>query len=79
MINRRIFTTALAAGLLSVPALARAGLAPVRVQVFHAPECGCCGPWARHLQQQGFLVEMMVTADMQFVKDRHAVPMPLRS
>lgn len=79
MIDRRTFTTALAVGLLAAPAIARAGQAQVRARVFRAPDCGCCGAWVAHLEDDGFVVEVVMTEDMQAVKDRHGVPSRLRS
>lgn len=79
MIDRRMFTTALAVCLLATPAMTRANQPPVRARVFRAPDCGCCGAWVAHLQNHGFLVDLVMTDDMQVVKDRHAVPTPLRS
>lgn len=79
MTDRRMFMTALAAGILAGPAMAWSGQAPVRARVFRAPDCGCCGAWVAHLRDHGFAVEVVTTDDMQGVKDRQAVPAPLRS
>lgn len=79
MMNRRMFTATLTACVLAKPAMTRANQASVRARVFRAPDCGCCGAWVTHLENNGFVVEVMITDDIQAVKDLHAVPTPLRS
>lgn len=79
MIDRRKVTAALALTLLAAPAMARAASARTPAQVFRTPDCGCCGAWVTHLERHGFDVDVVMTDDMQAVKDRHGVPQPLRS
>ncbi|TGN52205.1 DUF411 domain-containing protein [Paracoccus liaowanqingii] len=79
MIDRRMFAATMAACLLSTPALAAARQTPVRAQVFRSPDCGCCGAWIAHLEAHGFVVDVVMTEDMEAVKDRHGVPASLRS
>jgi hypothetical protein len=38
------------------------------------PSCGCCSGWVRHLQQAGFIVKTIETADLDPVKTRLGVP-----
>lgn len=79
MLNRRMFTVTLAGCLLGAPAMTRANQTLVQAKVFRTPDCGCCGAWIAHLEEDGFVVEVEMTDDMQAVKARHAVPPPLRS
>jgi len=49
----------LLAALASLPLAALARQSPkVLVEVWKAPECGCCEDWARHLQANGFAVKI---------------------
>ncbi|CAM3556720.1 DUF411 domain-containing protein [Paracoccus nototheniae] len=79
MIDRRMVTTTTAACPLATPTVAGARRVQVRARVFRLPECGCCGAWVAHLEQHGFAVDGVMTQDMEAVKNRHAVPTPLRS
>lgn len=79
MINRRMFTAVLGACLLAAPTIAAARQAPIRAQVFRSPDCGCCGAWVSHLEQHGFVVDVVMSDEMEAVKDRHGVPVALRS
>ena len=79
MIDRRKVTAALAATLLAAPAMARVAPARTPAPVFRTPDCGCCGEWVVHLERYGFDVAVVMTDDMQAVKDRHGVPPALRS
>lgn len=45
----------LALGLLPLTGLAQAA-APVKVQVWKEPTCGCCKDWVTHLEAEGFKV-----------------------
>ena len=54
--RRRALRLALSLGGLAVPGLA--GAVAARVQVWKGPACGCCTDWIRHLQAQGFQVDV---------------------
>jgi hypothetical protein len=41
------------------------------------PSCGCCSGWVRHLQEAGFTVKTIETADLEPVKTRLGVPSDL--
>jgi hypothetical protein len=47
------------------------------ITVHKDPSCGCCSDWVRHLQQAGFLVKTIETADLEPVKTRLGVPAEL--
>lgn len=47
------------------------------ITVHKDPSCGCCSGWVRHLQQAGFLVKTIETADLEPVKTRLGVPVEL--
>jgi hypothetical protein len=44
------------------------------VTVYKDPSCGCCSGWVSHLQQAGFTVKSIETADLEPVKTRLGVP-----
>ncbi len=43
------------AAALSIPAIA-AAQAPVKVEVWKTPTCGCCEDWVKHMRDNGFAV-----------------------
>jgi hypothetical protein len=47
------------------------------VTVHKDPNCGCCSGWVRHLQQAGFTVKAIDTAELDAVKTRLGVPADL--
>src|SRR5262249_44451394 len=47
------------------------------ITVHKDPSCGCCSGWVKHLQQAGFLVKTIETADLDPVKTRLGVPAEL--
>lgn len=61
---------ALLAVALQVPALA--GVVPVKL--FKNPSCFCCDLYARHLEQNGFKVQMIDTTDMAGIKQKYGIP-----
>jgi hypothetical protein len=44
------------------------------VTVYKDPTCGCCSGWVSHLQQAGFTVKTIETADLEPIKMRLGVP-----
>lgn len=76
--RRRTLGLAWALGLggLSVQGLARA--AAPRVQVWKGPACGCCTDWIRHLQAQGFEVDVSDGGNTQ-ARRRLGIPLALGS
>ena len=44
------------------------------VTVHKDPNCDCCSGWVQHLQQAGFTVKTIETADLDPVKTRLGVP-----
>jgi len=59
-------------------ACAQGGEAPqgeaTSVTVFASPNCECCVGYARYLQKEGFLVDLVRTQDMEAVRERFGVP-----
>ena len=51
----------------------------VEMTVHRSPTCGCCGKWIEHMQQQGFVIKDVKTADMEAIKRRVGVPKALES
>jgi hypothetical protein len=63
--NRRTLLGAMLLGLATVAAAQnRAAGKPPLMQVWKDPQCGCCGDWVRHLQSQGFLVQVIDTGNV---------------
>lgn len=42
--------------------------------VFKSPSCGCCAKWVEHVEQHGFKVTVVPTADMMALKEKLGVP-----
>lgn len=47
--------------------------------VYKSPHCGCCVEWVRHLEEHGFRVKTVDTADMNAIKKRVSLPTRLAS
>lgn len=62
--------TALLVLALQVPTLA----AVIPVKLFKNPNCFCCDLYAKHLEQNGFKVELVNTTDMDAVKQKYGIP-----
>ncbi len=56
LVRREFIATTLAALAVAVPAGVAA--APVPVEVWKGPACGCCKDWIRHLESNGFTVKV---------------------
>jgi hypothetical protein len=52
---------------------------PVEAHVYLTPTCGCCGKWAKHMEDAGFKVTRTVTTELAAVPERQRVPARLRS
>lgn len=64
----------LLAGLALTPAFAWANTAPVRVQVWKSPTCGCCQDWIAHLHEYGLQVDVQEVADTAPIRHRLSMP-----
>lgn len=53
--------------------------APLVIDVYHDPNCGCCKAWIRHLQANGFNVKDHPQPDITPVKQKLGVPYRLGS
>ena len=73
--GRREFIIATMAAL-AVPAGAAA--APAALQVWKAPTCGCCRDWIRHLESNGFKVQVHDSGNTA-ARARLGIPMRLGS
>ncbi len=49
------------------------------VIVYKSPTCGCCKAWVRHLQENGFSVQVRDQWDVNSIKTELGVPPRLRS
>lgn len=43
------------------------------IKVYKDPNCGCCKAWIEHLEQNGFVVEVMDMPDLSAVKAKYGV------
>jgi hypothetical protein len=53
--------------------------APVPMQVYKTPTCGCCGKWVEHVKQAGFAPEVHEMPDVTPVKTKAGLPRALQS
>ena len=51
----------------------------VKIAVHKSPSCGCCGDWVRHLEDAGFQVSIVESADLSPLKTKAGVPAALQS
>src|SRR5690349_1120549 len=49
------------------------------IKVYKDPNCGCCKEWIKHLEQNGFTVEVVDMPDLSAVKMKYGVADNLRS
>ena len=49
------------------------------VVVYKSPTCGCCSAWVKHMEQNGFNVEVYDRQNMNPVKTEFGVPAHLQS
>jgi len=47
--------------------------------VYRSPTCGCCGKWLEHVKSHHFVVQDIISDDMQAIKKRFGVPDKLAS
>jgi hypothetical protein len=73
--GRRDFIAAVLAALGACTGMAAA---PVAVQVWKAPSCGCCKDWVRHLEANGFKVTVHDSGNTA-ARARLGIPMRLGS
>jgi len=73
--------TFLAAGLLVVNAgvSAKSPDKPIDIVVHRSPTCTCCGKWVKHLKDNNFNVEDIVTENVQAIKDKHGITREMAS
>ncbi|MBS3951750.1 MAG: DUF411 domain-containing protein [Methylomicrobium sp.] len=48
--------------------------AGTQVEVFKSPQCGCCGKWINHLQQNGFQVNTHEVNDVPAARKKLGMP-----
>ena len=81
VLSRRDFALSWLAGGVAAAVSARPALAQARAQarVYRTPTCGCCLGWVRHLQANGFVVEVVNLEDLGPIKARLGVPADLEA
>jgi hypothetical protein len=78
MNTRRCFLFAAAAALAGSALPAGAQFLP-QVTVYKNPACGCCGEWVKHMQANGFRLEVHDVSDVTPIRHRYGVPDSLTS
>lgn len=63
-------------GVIGIPS---AAAATRTMTVYKSPQCGCCTAWIKHLERNGFDVEIRNEARMAVVKRQYGVPSELTS
>lgn len=81
MINRRILLASMAGTIVSASRLMAVSpqVEDRVIRVVRSPDCGCCGAWIAHLEENGFTVEDIISTDVETTKDQYAIPNNLRS
>jgi hypothetical protein len=51
--------------------------AAIPVKLFKNPNCYCCDLYAKHLEENGFKVELINTTDMASIKQKYGIPAKL--
>ncbi len=59
---------------LAEPAPETAAAEDLKLTVYHDPNCGCCGEWMAHMQDNGFAVESMTQSGINEIKQKLGVP-----
>lgn len=54
-------------------------LAAESITVYKSPNCGCCGDWVKHLEQNGFEVDTINTSSIHEIKASAGLPQGLAS
>ena len=75
---RRLRRTILLAGAALMTPTAWAQLAPVQVDVWKSPTCGCCKDWVAHMEAAGFRVNVHETGNAA-MRERLGIPVALGS
>jgi hypothetical protein len=57
----------------------RSAIAEPSVRVYRSATCGCCKGWARHLEANGFDVELIDVADLEGKKADLGIPRELEA
>lgn len=53
--------------------------APVAIQLWQSPTCGCCDEWIRHVEAAGFKVNLTEVPDTNEIRARLGIPAALGS
>lgn len=49
------------------------------IVVYRSPSCSCCGGWIDYMKKQGFQTKVILTSDIEAVKQKYSVPDRLAS
>lgn len=50
-----------------------------KVIIYKSPTCGCCTNYASYLKKEGYDVEVVLTEDMETVKEKYNIPASMQS
>lgn len=70
MRNLKILLATIALTAAQLPAMASA----IPVKLYKNPNCLCCNAYAKHLEQNGFEVELINTTDMASITQKYGIP-----
>jgi hypothetical protein len=60
-------------------AIAQPSTTLASIKVYKDPNCGCCKEWVKHLEQNGFKVEVVDMPDLSAVKAKYGVTDTLKA
>lgn len=63
----------------AVPSASLANATGPHIKVYKDPNCGCCKAWIQHLEQNGFVVEVMDMPDLSAVKTKYGVSQEIQA
>ncbi|MBT3865419.1 hypothetical protein HOE67_01480 [Candidatus Peregrinibacteria bacterium] len=49
------------------------------VVVYKSPNCGCCGQHSAYMEDEGFNVDILLTEDMEAIKQKYNIPREMQS
>ncbi|HUQ21052.1 MAG TPA: DUF411 domain-containing protein [Gemmatimonadaceae bacterium] len=66
-------------GMVSAHANRASAAKPIPIKVYKTPQCGCCKGWVKHLQANGFQVQVFDMPDLSAVKQKYGVAPALQA
>ncbi|MBF0148295.1 MAG: DUF411 domain-containing protein [Magnetococcales bacterium] len=81
-LRKKIIISLLGLGLLLIAAwwfMSATPAGATDLLVYKSPSCGCCGEWVKHMEQNGFRVQVRHVEDMTAIKRQQGVPPAMES